>query len=110
MPPNDNETVTAAGMRREWEIIGAATTAIGFQLESDPASQAVKDYIWQMGDPKGRKLSPMPDFVQTQQPDHAELERLMVGVANASRAWPEDKAAVVRVIRRAFESERDRVG
>jgi hypothetical protein len=102
--------VTTAEERREWEIIGAATTAIGFQLESDPASQAVSDYIWRMCDPEGRRLSPMPDFVRTQQPDHAELERLMVGVANASRAWPEDKAAVVRMIRRAFESERDRMG
>ena len=101
--------MTAAEIRREWEIIGAATTAIGLQLESDPASNAVRDYIWQMGDPNGRRLSPMPDFVQTQQPGHAELEGLMVGVANASLAWPEDKAAVVRIIRQVFESERDRM-
>jgi hypothetical protein len=28
---------------REWEIIDAAGTAIGFQLGGDPASEAVRD-------------------------------------------------------------------
>ena len=91
---------------REWEIIDAANTAIGFQLGSDPASEAVRHYLWCAGDPVGRRLSPMPSFVATQRPDSAELERLMVGVANASKAWPEDIAAVVRIIRREFEAAR----
>jgi hypothetical protein len=96
----------APEIRREWEIIDAATTAITPQLERDPASEAVRDYLWRAGDPRGRHLSPLPDFVATGRADSAELERLLVGVANASRAWPEDIAAVVRIIRRAFEAAR----
>lgn len=90
----------------EWEIIDVAVTEIGVQLGSDPASEAVRDYLWRAGDPKGRQMDPMPAFVATGQADSAELERLLVGVANASRAWPEDLAAVVRIIRREFEAAR----
>lgn len=92
--------------RDEWDIIDAAVTEIGLQLGGDPASEAVKDYLWRSGDPKGRQMDPMPTFVETGQADSAELERLLVGVANASMAWPEDIAAVVRIIRRAFEAAR----
>lgn len=91
---------------RDWEIIDTATTAIGLQLSSDPASEAVRDYLWRAGDPVGRHLSPMPSFVATGQADSAEMERLIVGVANASKAWPEDIAAVTRIVRRAFEAAR----
>jgi hypothetical protein len=90
----------------EWEIIDVATTEIGVQLGSDPASEAVRDYIWHAGDLKGRKLDPITSFVGSGTADSSELERLMVGVANASRAWPEDIAAVVRIVRRAFEEAR----
>ena len=91
---------------REWEIIDIATTEIGVQLGSDPASEAVRDYLWRSGDSEGRQLSPMPSFVATGQSDSVELEPLLVGVANASRVWAEDIAAVVRIIRREFEAAR----
>lgn len=91
----------------EWEIIDAANTAIGLQLGADPASEAVRDYLWRAGAPKDRQLSPMPSFVATGQADSVELERLLVGVANASKAWPEDIAAVVRIIRVEFEAARE---
>jgi hypothetical protein len=96
----------AAEVARQCEIIDAALTEIDLLLKENPASRAVKDYIWRAGDPKGRKTEPMPDFVLTGRPDAAELERLMIGVAGASNAWLEDKWPVVQFISRAFEMAR----
>ena len=101
------EMPTAAQIAREWEIIDSASAEIGVQLESDPASEAVRLYLWCGGDPKGRRMDPTPSFVGTGRPDSAELERLMIRVANASAAWPEDKDAVVRIIRTEFERARE---
>ena len=39
-------------------------------------------------------------------PDAAELERLMIGVASGSTASPEEREAVIGIIRRAFEQAR----
>jgi hypothetical protein len=86
----------------EWDLIDSATTAIGLQLGSNAASEAIRYYLWRAKDPKGRRMDPTPDFIVTGIPDAAELERLTIGVANASTASPEEQAAVVGIIRRAF--------
>jgi hypothetical protein len=98
----DDKAAATSRIAREREIIGQALADIEFRLGSDPASQAIKFYLWCACDPKGRRMDPMPDFVATGQADSAELERLMVGVTNASPAWPDDQAAVVRIIHLAF--------
>jgi hypothetical protein len=49
-------------------------------------------------------MHPLPDFVATRRADASEFERLLLGVANASAATPEAKAAVAAVIRSAFEA------
>jgi hypothetical protein len=74
-----------------------------FQLGHDPASEAIRDYFWRAKEPKGRKLTPIPDFVATAIPNAAELGRTPTGVANGSGASPEQRAAVIGIIRRAFE-------
>jgi hypothetical protein len=45
---------------KEWDIIDTATREISVQIGSDPASEAVRDYLWRARDPKGRKMNPMP--------------------------------------------------
>ena len=91
----------------DWDIINPATTEISVQLGSDPASEAVRDHLWRARDPKGRKMDPMPAFIATGVPDAAELERLMIGVANASAGSPEEREAVVEIIHVAFQSAKD---
>lgn len=86
----------------QWDIIDTATREISVQLGSDPASEAVRDFLWRARDPKGRKMNPMPDFVITGHPDAAELKRLMIGVANGSAATPEEREAVIRIVQAAF--------
>lgn len=92
--------------RTEWDIIDPATTQIGLLLGDDPASEAMRDYLLRARNPKGRKMDPMPDFVITGVPDAAELQRLMIGVASASTASPEEREAVIGIIRKAFASGR----
>ncbi len=89
--------------RAEWAIIDSATTEIGLLLGHDSASEAIRDYLWRAKDPESRKLDPMPNFVVAQVPDAAELERMLVGVAEASAGTPEERGAVVALIRAAFK-------
>ncbi|MBV8129899.1 MAG: hypothetical protein JO114_19795 [Planctomycetaceae bacterium] len=44
----------------------------------------------------------MPSLVATGQPDASELERIRIGVANASAGTPEEREAVAAIIRAAF--------
>jgi hypothetical protein len=91
----------------EWTIMDNAITAIYPQLGSDPASEAFRGFFDQPTDPKDRELKPKPAFIiQNTKPESADMEQLLVDAVNASKAWPEDIAAVVRIIRRAFEAAR----
>ena len=60
--------------KADWEIIDSAVTEIGFLLGSDPASEAIRDYLWRGKDPKGRKLDPHAKFSC-----HWPTRRLRVG-------------------------------
>jgi hypothetical protein len=92
--------------KTDWEIIDPATTEVGLLLGHDPASEAALDYLWRAKDLKGRKMYPMPDFVVAGVPDVAELQRLMIDAASASTASPEEREAVIGIIRKAFASGR----
>jgi hypothetical protein len=84
-----------------WELSNEATVMIGVDLGDDPSATAVKFYMW-------REQKPLPRFTDNG-PDPVDLERTLVEVARRA-GTPEEQAAVVAIIRRAFGQAADLIG